>query len=130
MDISSNPGPERCQSDGLRALYLNARSLEAYGASDDSRTRRICKITILQELVYSGDFDVVGICETWLNESVIDSEIIPGYSIFRRDREDLGGGVIVAVKGNIQASRRFDLETEDTERMSDNSPPGQLAPDD
>ena len=115
MDISLNPGPERCQSDGLRALYLNARSLKAYVASDDSRTRRICKITILQELVYSGDFDVVGICETWLNESVIDNEIIPGYSIFRRDREDLGGGVIVAVKGNIQASRRFDLEREDTE---------------
>ena len=115
MDISSNPGPERCQSDGLRALYLNARSLEAYVASDDSRTRRICKITILQELVYSGDFDVVGICETWLNESVIDSEIIPGYSIFRWDREDLGGGVIVAVKGNIQASRWLDLEREDTE---------------
>ena len=66
MDISLNPGPERCQSDGLRALYLNARSLKAYLASDDSRTRRICKITILQELVYSGDFDVVGICETWL----------------------------------------------------------------
>ena len=115
MDISLNPGHERSQSDGLRALYLNARSLKAYVASDDSRTRRICKITILQELVYSGDFDVVGICETWLSESVIDSEIIPGYSIFRRDREDLGGGVIVAVKGNIQASRRLDLEREDVE---------------
>ena len=40
MDISLNPGPERCQSDGLRALYLNARSLKAYVASDDSRTRK------------------------------------------------------------------------------------------
>ncbi|CAH3149098.1 unnamed protein product, partial [Pocillopora meandrina] len=66
--------------------------------------RRTSKIFI-PELVYSGNFDVVRICETWLNESVIDSEIIPGYSIFCRDREDLGGGVIVAVKGNIQASR-------------------------
>ena len=118
MDISLNPGPERCQRGGLRALYLNARSLKAYVASDDSHTRRICKITILQELIYSGDFDVVGICETWLNESVIDSEIIPGYSIFRRDREDLGGGVIVAVKGNIQASRRLDLEREDVELVA------------
>ena len=79
MDISSNPCPECCQSDGLRALYLDARSLKAYVTSDDSRTRRICKITTLQELVYSGDFDVAGICETWLNETVIDSEIIPGY---------------------------------------------------
>ena len=73
------------------------------------------QITILQELVYCGDFDIVRICETWFNESVIDSEIIPGYSIFCRDREDLGEGVIVAVKGNIQTSRRLDLEREDTE---------------
>ena len=65
------------------------------------------KITILQEIVYSGDFDVAGICETWLNKSFRDSKIL------RRDREDLGGGVILAVKGNIQASRRLDLETED-----------------
>ena len=93
MDISLNPGPEHYQSESLLALYLNARSLKAYVGSDDSRTRRICKITILQELFYSSDFDVVGICETWLNESVIDSEIIPGYSILRQDREDLGGGV-------------------------------------
>ena len=41
--------------------------------------------------------------------------IIPGYSIFCRDREDLGEGVIVAVKGNIQTSRPLDLEREDTE---------------
>ena len=58
---------------------------------------------------------MVRICETWFNESVIDSEIIPGYSIFCRDREDLGEGVIVAVKGNIQTSRPLDLEREDTE---------------
>ena len=128
MDISLNPGPERCQNDGLRALYLNATSLKAYVASDDSRTRNICKITILQELVYSGDFDAVGICETWLNESVIDSEIIPGYSIFRRDREDLGGGAIVAVKGNIQASRRLDLEGYRSSRRQGVSPPTNSPP--
>jgi len=107
MDISLNHGPERCQSEGLRTLYFHARSLKAYVASDDSRKGRICKITILQELVHSGDFDVVGICETWLNESFRDCEIL------LRDREDLGGGVIVAVKGNIQASRCLDLGRED-----------------
>jgi len=116
MNISLNPGPECCQSDGqLHALYLNASSLKAYVASAESCTRRIYKITILQELVYSRNFNVVGISETWLNEYVIDSEIIPGYSIIHPDREDLGGGVIVADKGNIQASRHLNLERKDVE---------------
>ena len=73
------------------------------------------KLPYFRSLFIAATSMLVGICETWLNESVIDREIIPGYSFFRRDREDLGGGVIVAVKGNIQASRRFDLEREDTD---------------
>ena len=41
---------------------------------------------------------------------MIDSEIIPGYSIFRREREDRAGGILIAVKGDIQNSRPPDLE--------------------
>lgn len=109
MDISLNPGPERW-SDSLRALYLNARSVKAFVTSEGF-ANKICKITLLQQLVYSGDFDVVCICETWLNRTVLDSEIIPEYSIFRLDRKDrTGGGVLIAVKADIHALRRPDLE--------------------
>ena len=77
---------------------------------------KVCKITLLQHLVYSATYDVVCICETWLNESVLSSELLPGYSIFRRDRVGkIGGGVLVAVKLNLHATRRLDLENENIE---------------
>ena len=42
--------------------------------------------------------------------------MLPGYSIFRRDRVGkIGGGVLVAVKSNIHATRRMDLERENVE---------------
>ena len=30
---------------------------------------KICKISLLQQLAYSGNYDVVCVCETWLNKS-------------------------------------------------------------
>lgn len=42
--------------------------------------------------------------------------MLPGYSIFRRDRVGkIGGGVLVAVKSNIHVTRRMDLERENVE---------------
>ena len=43
-----------------------------------------------------------------------DSEI-RGYNIFCRHRGERGGGVLVAIKQDIQASRCFDLEREGVE---------------
>ena len=83
-------------------------------ADESDTSGKMCKMTILQQIVYSGDFDVA-VTVRWLKNSVIDSEIIPGYSIFRRDRENRAGGVLIAVKGGIQASRRPDLEKDGIE---------------
>ena len=93
---------------------MNARSLKAIVKSvDDAKT--FCKITLLQRLVYGGDFDVVLITETWLNAAIFDTEILPGYTIYRRDRGERAGGVLVAIKRDIQSARRNDLERESTE---------------
>ncbi len=56
--------------------------------------------------------------ETWLNNSILNSEILPNYeSIFHCDRLGrIGGGVLVAVKTGIQITRRHDLEP-DCERV-------------
>ena len=60
------------------------------------------KLTNFQSFIYASDFDIICITETWLNDTVFDSEIIPtGYSIFRRDRGSRGGGVLVAVRETI-----------------------------
>ncbi|CAB4002720.1 Hypothetical predicted protein [Paramuricea clavata] len=61
--------------------------------------------------VHGGGYDVVCICETWLNDSIPDSEILPGYNIFRKDRANkIGGGVLVGIKSDLEASHRPDLE--------------------
>ena len=77
---------------------------------------KVCQKTLLQHLVYSANYVVVCICETWLNKSVLDSELLAGYSIFRRDRVGkTGGGVLVAVRQNIHATRKLHLENENAE---------------
>jgi hypothetical protein len=44
---------------------------------------------------------IIGI-ETWLNDSVHNSEIFrPNYNIYRRDQRDGFGGVVIAVKADI-----------------------------
>jgi hypothetical protein len=104
--------------DHLKSLYLNARSLKAFVRSREDPSAKVCKISLLQDLVYSGDYDLVCICETWLNNTVFSSELLTGYSIFRKDRTgQTGGGVLVAVKNEFKVSRRKDLEREITEMV-------------
>ena len=65
---------------------------------------------------YSAKYDIVCICETWLNDSVLNSELLPGYCVFRRDRVARnGGGVLVAIRENVHATRREDLEMNNVE---------------
>ena len=59
---------------------------------------KVAKSTLLQQLDCGGDFGVIGVCETWLNSTIVDGEI-PATP---RDRYDLsGGGVLAVVKANI-----------------------------
>jgi hypothetical protein len=118
-DVATNPGPGTSAehtSNELNAIYLNARSFKAFVPFNDDSSAKVCKITLLQELVHSGSYDIIRICETWLNDSIISSELLPGYSVFRRDRvEKIGNGVLVAVEANLHATRRPDLERNEIE---------------
>ena len=79
--------------DALSCLYLNARSI-------------VNKIDDLFALIESWDPDVIGICESWANASILDSELsVAGYDLFRKDRpHDIrGGGVMLYVKAHLQA---------------------------
>ena len=65
---------------------------------DDSAASKVCKITLLQQLAQRGDYDAACVCETWLNNSVMDCKLLSGYSIYRREKEGrVGGGVSVAI---------------------------------
>ena len=89
---------------GLSVLYLNSRRIKSC-----TRTRN--KIQQLQDIVSLGDFDIVAITETWLNSPVRDNEILPQcYTVYRRDRQDVHGGVALCVRDNVFSCRRRDLE--------------------
>ena len=53
-----------------------------------------------QSVVYSKSYDIICLTETWLSDTipVYDSEIFAyNYTIFRKDQQSRGGGVLVAV---------------------------------
>ena len=84
----------------VKCMVANARSLKN-------------KILDFQTSVYAGDFDIVAITETWLNDSILDHVLLhTGYTIYRKDRDGrMGGGVLLAIRNNIKTFRRYDLET-------------------
>ena len=60
------------------------------------------KLSQFQSFVYSHNFDVIAITETWLSNSIFDNEILPtNYKIYCNDRGSRGGGVLLAVRDNI-----------------------------
>ena len=73
---------------------------------DDSAASKVCKITLLQQLVYRGNYDVL--CETWLNNFVMDCELLYGYFLFQRTH------VLVAIKTDLKAFCHLNLERERT----------------
>ena len=66
------------------------------------------------------DYDIIGISETKLNNSILSSTLmLNSYNIpIRKDREiNNGGGLIIYVKNNIFFKRRDDLETNSIENI-------------
>lgn len=129
--VESNPGPNYIMNTTnclkthpkklniLRTLYLNARSLKAVMESPDNTSKRISKLTIFQNLIYSEQYDIVCVCETWLNDYILDNEILPGYTIHRKDRKNnmRGGGVLVATRSELRSTRRSYLEGPQSEHL-------------
>ncbi|XP_048583964.1 uncharacterized protein LOC125563139 [Nematostella vectensis] len=78
-NVESNPG---FPGHSLSVFYQNARSLKAATWDTEGNEALECKLNRLQDIVYSADYDLVAISETWLNSSILDTEILPnGYDI-------------------------------------------------
>ena len=62
---------------------------------------------------------VLGLSETWLDNSVTDASISPkGYQVYRRDWPNKrGGGIVVYVRDSIRSWRRHDLENDHIEAI-------------
>ena len=61
-----------------------------------------CKLDKLHAVCTVGNYHVICVVESWLCNTIADSEIqLPGYSIFRRDRDRRGGDILIFVKNDI-----------------------------
>ena len=107
-DVEVNPGPGSTASQGtkpseknnVKITHLNVRSLK----------QRDHFIQV-KDTAQTNDFDVFTISETWLNCSVSDLEIeIPGYDVFRVDRQDKrGGGVCIYARHGFKTEVLHDI---------------------
>ena len=65
----------------LNILYLNARSI-------------LLKLDELCILCVVNSYDIVYVVESWLSNDIVNTELfIPGYTIFRKDRNRHGWGI-------------------------------------
>ncbi|XP_059846738.1 uncharacterized protein LOC132405715 [Hypanus sabinus] len=87
---------------GLRILYLNACSVRN-------------KTDELEAQMKMGNYDIVGVTETWLQGDQAWELGVPGYTCYRRDR-NMGRGGVVALLG-IQSLARGDLGTGEVESV-------------
>lgn len=73
----------------------------------------------LNLLLESGQNMVLGLSETWLDETIANSEVdIPGFKLFRKDRNRRGGGVMVYASHDLtKVERRSDLEDDSLEAL-------------
>lgn len=85
----------------LSCLYLNARSI-------------VNKHNELEMYVLEKHFDIIGLTETWMNCSILDSEMsISGYTLHRNDRKDTekhrGGGVAFYIHNDLNCVHREEI---------------------
>ena len=85
---------------GLSCMCLNARSI-------------VNKNLDLLAMLDANRMHILAVSETFLDDNILNSERgCSSYTIFRRDRDRQGGGVMLLVHNTIPATRRFDLESD------------------
>ena len=121
-----NPGPTAI--DNLSVIYQNVQGFVNIRAKSPSPCFFTSKVLNFQGYIFHEKPDVVILNETWLNESVLASEIFPNnsYKVFRRDRSlkshplskkdpskfrISGGGVAIAFRSDLDvATTEFKLK--------------------
>ena len=90
-DVSPNPGP-------VKFCHLNARSLLAgVDLEQHMDDQQSLLYDIYEALVYTNDFDIIAISETWLKDNVREDALdLAGYQKpIYKNRASRGGGVML-----------------------------------
>ena len=72
----------------------------------------------MRDIAQKSNASVIGITESKLDSSILDSEIkIEGYDVIRCDRNRHGGGVACYVKNDICFNQKMDIFSSDIENI-------------
>ena len=110
-DIETNPGPDSYQQPSF--CHVNMRSITANGDTSQGTT----KFIEFEAFISSHNFAIIGVTETWLDNSIDSSHIsLKNYlPPVRRDRTRHGGGVCVYIRDDFPAQRITALEVNNVE---------------
>ena len=101
-DIHPNPGP---YVNNFRICHLNIRSLKAENRFEE-----------FVAYLNTNHFDIICLSETHLDDTVPDSDFtLPNFTLYRKDRNRMGGGVGIFIHDHIPHTRRYDLELDSME---------------
>jgi hypothetical protein len=95
---SSSPNRSTKHNDPKRPL----KSLRAIVISFQSIKNKVHET---QVLIDNADPDIILGTETWLNGNILSAEVLlTNFQVFRNDRSDSYGGVLIAVRGDLICS--------------------------
>ncbi len=114
-DVHPNPGPTSSFDRGSSSSSSSSHATLDISNHISFVHYNVQSIALKLEVLFAElcDFDILAFSETWLNPSVIPSDLL--FDSFqppeRKDRTgDSHGGVILYIKDNIHYKRRSDLE--------------------
>ena len=62
------------------------------------------KVHEIHQLLHAHDIHILSVNETWLDNTISDTSIsVPGYTVYRADRDSRGGGVCIYVQNSLLA---------------------------
>ena len=108
---------ETCSSDNFSTFGLTKKGLRIGNLNVCHLVPKIDEINML--LHERRTVDILGICETFLNDETNDSLVhVDGFELERKDRiGNSGGGVILYISNKYKYKRRLDLETNGLENI-------------
>ena len=109
-DIELNPGPVIKEP---QLCHVNLRSLTA----DGDTSRGTTKFEEFESYVASYNFEIIGISETWLDNSIENKNIALKHYFppIRRDGNRHGGGICAYIDEDFPAKHASELEQDNIE---------------
>ena len=102
---SNNNQPQTKHNHKGKKKHIVAISLNVNGI--------VSKQLDLELLIQDNKPDIIFCQETKLDSNVNSSELfIPGFTVFRKDRDKFGGGVCIAVSDDLLATHCIDLDSD------------------